>query len=108
MFPHRSYLDIKDRVENMKKQYILVLLLLFCIFAYGSNPSKTEYVSFVKEELTKEGHPFIGIMTGPFVNAYTTKHNYGLFTLYETQVDEKDSLKAIGFLNSFYWIHTPD
>jgi hypothetical protein len=62
----------------------------------------------VKEELTKEGHPIIGMFASPFVNAGTIKHNFGIFTLYETQLDDKNSLKAIGFLNHFYWIHTPD
>jgi hypothetical protein len=95
----------------MRKRYIIsFVLLIICLFAVASNPTKADYVSFVKEELSEDGHPFIGMFTSPFVNAFTTKQNYGLFTLYKTKFDEKDKeyLHAIGFFNNFYWIHTPD
>ncbi len=95
----------------MKKRYIIFLtLFVLCFFAVISNPSKEEYVSFVKEEIAGEGHPFMGMFSGPFINAFTKKQNFGLFTLYETQFDETkgDYLKAVGFLNNFYWVHMPE
>jgi hypothetical protein len=95
----------------MKKRYIFSLaILIFSLFAYGSNPTKDEYVSFVKEEITGEGHPIIGMISGPLINTVTTKKNFGLFTLYETKFDNKkgDNAKAIGFLNNFYWVHWPE
>ncbi|MGD6792524.1 DUF4359 domain-containing protein [Metabacillus indicus] len=48
------------------------------------------------------------MFTSPFVDSFTSKKNYGLFTLYETKFDDKDSITAIGFLNNFYWIDYPE
>ncbi|MEH6957211.1 DUF4359 domain-containing protein [Neobacillus drentensis] len=95
----------------MRKRYIITcVLLVICLIAVASNPTKADYVSFVKEEFTEEGHPFIGMFASPFVNAFTTKQNFGLFTLYKTKFEEKDKeyMQAIGFFNHFYWVHTPE
>lgn len=93
----------------MRKRYIVATaILIFCLFAIASNPSKADYVSFVKDELKQEGHPVIAMFTSPFVDSFTSKKNYGLFTLYETKFDDKDSITAIGFLNNFYWIDYPE
>ena len=95
----------------MRKRLIFsAALLLFSLFAFSSNPTKADYVSFVKDEFTEEGHPFIGMFTSPLVNTFTTKQNFGLFTIYKTKFDEKDKqyMQAIGIFNNFYWIHTPD
>ncbi|WHY64675.1 DUF4359 domain-containing protein [Neobacillus sp. SuZ13] len=95
----------------MRTRFVIsALLLLFCLLAFSSNPTKSDYVSFVKEEITEEGHPFIGMFTSPLVNNFTTKQNYGLFTIYKTKFEEKDKeyMQAIGIFNNFYWIHTPD
>ncbi|MGX6445249.1 DUF4359 domain-containing protein [Neobacillus sp. K501] len=83
--------------------------LIFLVLAFATNPSKDEYVSFVKEEITSEGHPIIGMLSGPVINTFTIKKNYGLFTFYKTKFDDsKDEyVTAIGFLNNFYWVHSP-
>ncbi|MFI8496489.1 DUF4359 domain-containing protein [Peribacillus butanolivorans] len=92
----------------MKKQYIIsIALLLIILFATASNPSKTDYVSFVKEEISTEAGGFFGMISGPFINSFTTKKNFGLFSIYETRVEgNKEKLVAVGLFNNFIWLQT--
>jgi Domain of unknown function (DUF4359) len=94
----------------MKKKFILILIFTISLIALTSNPSKADYVSFVKDELSSDGHPILGAFASPLVSAFTTKQNFGLFTVYETRFDDKDKeyLKAIGIFNHFFWLHTPE
>jgi hypothetical protein len=94
----------------MKKRYILfIAFFILVLFAVVSNPTKDEYVSFVKDEISEGGHPIIGMFSGPLVNTFTSKKNFGIFTLYETRFEDKSGeyAQAIGFLNNFYWVHSP-
>ncbi|MEH7335284.1 DUF4359 domain-containing protein [Neobacillus drentensis] len=90
-----------------KRYFIATAILVISLFAFASNPNKADYVSFVKDEITSEGHPFVGMFTSPFVNTFTSKQNYGLFSIYKTKFDDKESLTAIGAFNNFYWINSP-
>ncbi|USK61363.1 DUF4359 domain-containing protein [Peribacillus asahii] len=93
----------------MKKYIISIALLIIVLFATTSNPSKADYVSFVKEEISDEGGKFLGIISGPFIDTFTTKKNFGLFSLYETKFEEdEEKLLAIGLFNNFIWISTPE
>jgi len=94
----------------MKIQYFLAIaLLIVVLFALTSNPSKDDYVAFAKNEITEEAGGFVGMISGPFINSYTTAKNYGLFSLYETKVEEdEEKLMAVGLFNNFIWISTPE
>ncbi|MGW6384937.1 DUF4359 domain-containing protein [Peribacillus butanolivorans] len=94
----------------MKKQYMIsIALLLIILFASVSNPSKTDYVSFVKEEISNEAGGFFGMISGPIINSFTAKKNFGLFSIYETRVEgSKEKLLAVGLFNNFIWLHTPE
>ncbi|TYS66388.1 DUF4359 domain-containing protein [Bacillus infantis] len=91
----------------MKKEYIIGLfLLIFFLLAMVSNPSKSDYVSWVKEGIQEEEGVFIGLISGPFLNSYTTKKDFIIFTVYSTSFGEKESEKlvAVGILNNFIWL----
>lgn len=93
----------------MKKRnlYFVLFALLFISFtAYLTNPSKNDYVSFVKQELVNEEQQFAAMIGGPIIDATTTKKNYGLFTIYKTQYNEKDRerMRAIGLFKQFVWL----
>lgn len=91
-------------MDYMKKRFlILISLLLFLLIASLTNPTKDDYVSFVKEELVKEEQQLIAVFAGPFIDAYTTKQNFGIFSIYNTQFSkkEKQPIKAIGLFNQF-------
>jgi hypothetical protein len=94
----------------MKIQYIIsIALLITVLFATTSNPSKADYVSFVKDEISEESGGFLGMISGPFIDTFTTKKNFGLFSLYETKIEEdKEKLLAVGLFNNFIWLHTPE
>ncbi|MFE8698004.1 DUF4359 domain-containing protein [Cytobacillus sp. FJAT-53684] len=91
----------------MKKGYVLSLLILILVlFAATSNPSKSDYVAWVKEGIQEEEGFLLGMISGPLLNGYTTKKSYGVFTVFETSIDknDEDKLVAIGLLNNFIWI----
>lgn len=90
-----------------KKYYFLITLLIVVLFALTSNPSKDDYVSFVKDE---SGDGLLGMITGPITDSFTTKRNYGVFSLYETKYDEKEEEKllAVGLFNNFIWVNNPE
>ncbi|MGG1678440.1 DUF4359 domain-containing protein [Neobacillus sp. NRS-1170] len=91
-----------------KRYFIATAILVVCLFAFASNPTKADYVSFVKDEITSEGHPFIGMFTSPLVNTFTSKQNYVLFSIYKTKFEDKgESMTAVGAFNNFYWINSP-
>ncbi|WP_019416264.1 DUF4359 domain-containing protein [Paenisporosarcina sp. TG20] len=90
-----------------KKYYFIITLLIVVLFALTSNPSKDDYVSFVKDE-SNDG--LLGMITGPITDSLTTKKNYGVFSLYETKYDEKEEEKllAVGLFNNFIWVNNPE
>lgn len=94
----------------MKKKYVILFtLLLIVLFALTSNPSKDDYVSFVKDESNGESK-LVVMIKGPIIDSFTTKKNYGIFSLYETKFEEKkeEKLLAVGLFNNFIWVNAPE
>ena len=88
----------------MKKYFILTIVLIVVLLAFTFNPSKDQYVSFVKEEISDNSGKLLGMVSGPIIDSFTIKKNYGVFSLYETEFEKEEKLVAVGFLNNFFWI----
>lgn len=89
----------------MKKYFILTILLLVVLLAFTFNPSKDQYVAFAKEEISDNKGKLLGMVSGPVIDSFTVKKNYGVFSLYETEFEKEDKVVAVGFLNNFYWVN---
>ena len=45
------------------------------------------------------------MVSGPIIDSFTIKKNYGVFSLYETEFEKEEKLVAVGSLNIFFWIN---
>ena len=89
----------------MKKYFILTILLIVVLLAFTFNPSKDQYVTFVKADISDNSGKLLGMVSGPIIDSFTIKKNYGVFSLYETEFEKEEKLVAVGFLNNFFWIN---
>lgn len=89
----------------MKKYFILTILLIVVLLAFTFNPSKDQYVTFAKEEVSDSKGKLLGMVSGPIIDSFTVKKNYGVFSLYETEFEKEEKMVAVGFLNNFFWIN---
>ncbi len=88
----------------MKRKSTLIIIAATIAFLLLFNPTnKSEYVSWVKEEM-KSDAGFLVWIIGPIIDSSTTKQNYGLFTVYKTEFAEDDKLLAVGVLNNYIWL----
>lgn len=101
------------------KFFLLFLLSsgLIGLLVY-TNPTLTSYEEFVeqqfKEETLKQRDPLINVFGSLFgglasslIIQRTVRHDYVLFSTYDTTFD-KEHLKAVGMLNNFFIQEKPD
>lgn len=83
-----------------------------------TNPTLTSYEGFVeqqfKEEMLKQQDPLINVFGSLFgglatnlIIQRTVRHDYVLFSTYDTTFD-KEHLKTLGVLNNFFIQEKPD
>lgn len=70
----------------------IITLGIFLILAAVTNPSKSEYISWTKEQsLSKTNNVFekglTAIFAQPLLENTTLTHNYVLFSVYDTKID---------------------
>ena len=94
-----------------KSTKFIILITLFISSAFiciSTNPSKTQYTNWVKEEyLTSTSMNSMGLaevfahfISPNLIKEYTSSKNYVLFTIYDTKFNDK-SFKILGILNHF-------
>ncbi len=91
----------------MKKLLFVIVLLLFVLVL--TNPTQADYNSWVNEELAQqldynsEGAvgKAISPLTNMLVNSVTERHNYYIFSIYETEIANNEINKTIGILKMF-------
>lgn len=66
----------------------------------ATNPNKSEYQSWVSDQVTKENGLFLGWITKPIINAGTTHHDYIFFSVFETKI-QNEKVVSIGAFNHF-------
>jgi len=85
------------------KKWIVILIILGLLFL--TNPTKDEYVSWMKDKSTvNSGQIEKGLvsMFGNFIfDQTTTSTNLYLFSFFETKLDKDKSYKVVGIFKNF-------
>lgn len=96
--------NVTEEPKNRYKWWV-VLVLVLALLAI-SNPSKSEYTTWVLEQTKKEtgeqySQEFIESVGGPMISAVTTRSNYLLFSIYTTDI-EGEKASTLGVFNCFF------
>lgn len=91
-------------------KYLIFIVILLVVMAL-TNPSKQEYISWVKEQaIVQSGSDnlekdFISFFGSPFIDSATTTKRYIFFSIYETKFDANTHIEVVGALNLFLPLH---
>lgn len=90
----------------MKKSYIVSGIASFLILLMIMlNPGQDEYVSWVAEQLKKEKGVLFSIgvdyVAKPIISTSTTKRDYYIFTVYQTNLLSDKDFITLGIMNQF-------
>ena len=101
--------DVETKPQASKtsppKGFIL-LIVLFVVMAV-SNPTKPEYVSWVKEQTMGQksnstlGSELVSLFAGPIIDSVTTSNNYLFFTIFTTKNSGKYNGSVLGLFHNF-------
>lgn len=94
--------------KSTKFMIIITLFILCAFICISTNPSKTQYTTWVKEEyLTSTtmnsiglAEVFVHLAGSSLIKESTSSKNYALFTIYDTQFYDTH-FKVVGILNHF-------
>lgn len=92
-------------MNDIKKIMILVVALLVVMAI--TNPSKQEYISWVKEQAIVQSSSdnlekdFITLLGSPLIDSATTTKRYIFFSIYETNWDANINFEVVGVFNLF-------
>lgn len=96
----------------MKKSYTALLVTLFVLgLAAFTNPSKDEYIAWMKEEALRKSDGLlekglISLLGNTIVESSTTTNNFVFFSTFTTNINRDFRLKAIGIFRNFFPIQT--
>ncbi|EIT85257.1 lipoprotein [Fictibacillus macauensis ZFHKF-1] len=85
-----------------RKSIITGFLLSLLILMAVTNPSKTDYESWVSEEITKKEGALMSWLSKPVINSMTEKNDYLFFSVYKTKIG-KNVITTYGAFNHFLW-----
>ena len=93
----------------MKKILIAISILIVLILLVVSNPSKEDFITWVREEVTKEvkGDNKVLVDFGfdifgdKVINSATTSSNFVLFSIYDVKLSDDKNIKVVGVFNNF-------
>lgn len=95
----------------MKRIIYIICLVVFVFFLTQTNPTRSEYVTWMNEKTLNESSNLfekgvISLVGETFFDASTTQSNYYLFSIYTTDFGEfgKGKIKSIGIFNQFFSI----
>jgi len=88
---------------------VLILLILFIFVLVLTNPTQEDYNSWVNEKVTQElkveSNGMVGKVTSKLtdliVNSVSERHNYYIFSIYETNIADQKLSKTLGILKTF-------
>ncbi|MDF2984569.1 MAG: hypothetical protein K0R50_79 [Eubacterium sp.] len=91
----------------MKKLIVILFLLLFLLVV--TNPNQSDYNSWVSENLAEKlnynSEGALGKALSPLsdvvVNSVTDRHNYFIFSIYETNLGSTEFTKTLGICKFF-------
>ncbi len=91
----------------MKKLLFIIILLIFVLVL--TNPTQADYNSWVNEKLAQKLEynskgtvgKVISPLTNMLVNSVTERHNYYIFSIYETEIANNEINKTVGILKMF-------
>ncbi len=91
----------------MKKLLLVIILLIIVLLL--TNPTQADYNSWVNEKLAQQLEynskgaigKVISPLTNMLVNSVTERHNYYIFSIYETEIANNEINRTIGFFKMF-------
>lgn len=92
----------------MKAKYVIApLVISLFLIAIGTNPSYERYANWRKQQVTEEQAALLSIMQQSEMNEITIPRNFGIFTIYETEIQNNLDKKrmTVGLFNMFFTIH---
>lgn len=89
-----------------KRKIMFVMIALVLIVAFATNPTREQYINWVKERVIKEtGQGILGIAVakwgGTVIEGTTRGSNYVLFSVYKTKIIN-DELVTLGVFHQFF------
>lgn len=89
-----------------KRNGWLLFLFFILILMASTNPAKTEYVSWIKEQALAKSDGFletgaISLFGDPVFDSSTTSNNYVFFSVFTTDLPGSDEMKIIGLFHNF-------
>jgi hypothetical protein len=96
----------------MKSMAIAFAVLAVVLF--GTNPTQEEYVSWLKQQVINEhagdgfGRALMSILGGPVLNWSTTREDFLLFSIYQTDLGNGAKINVLGLVHHFLPINKPN
>jgi hypothetical protein len=96
----------------MKSMAIAFAVLAVVLF--GTNPTQEEYVSWLKQQVINEhagdgfGRALMSILGGPVLNWSTSREDFRLFSIYQTDLGNGAKINVLGLVHHFLPINKPN
>lgn len=86
-----------------------ITIFFVAILLVVSNPSKEDFITWVREEVTKDveggGKVLVDfgfdLLGDKVINSKTTSSNFLLFSIYDVQYSEEENIKVVAVFNNF-------
>ena len=90
-----------------------IAFAVLAVVLFGTNPTQDEYVSWLKQQATNQaaggefGRALMSIFGGPIFNLSTTREDFLLFSIYQTDLGNGAKINVLGLLHHFVPINQP-
>lgn len=97
-------------------QFLILLVLIIIILMAVTNPGINDYVIWISDQSSEEASSQLeeiltNLVGEPMVRRTTSRDNYVIFSIYETEVPELnggESSKTIGIFGNFFVLNDSD
>jgi hypothetical protein len=87
----------------------LLLLTVIAVGMLATNPTSEEYISWLKEQVQNSrgamsdplAKGLFALLGGPIIAASTSRANYLLFSVFNTQLDANHRIEVVGVVKNF-------
>lgn len=86
---------------------LAIAFAFLAVVLFGTNPTQDEYVSWLKQKAINEaaggefGRTLMSIFGGPVFNLSTTRDDFLLFSIYQTNLGNGAKINVLGLLHHF-------
>lgn len=97
-------------------QFLILFVLVIMVLMAVTNPGLDDYVNWVtaqaRENASNRFEELMASFVGePMIRAATTRNNYVIFSIYETDIpdlNDDESSKTIGVFGNFFVLNSAD